>query len=100
MGEKPVDPITFNVYPDEKGSASVTLYEDDGMSPRYKQDGWRRTSISVAQIAGGYSATINTPEGRYDPGKRKFNFVIKSDKRTPNVATMVDDGGARRIKID
>ncbi|GEM_PF-4012488 len=34
------------------------------------------------------------------PVNEKFNFVIKSDKRTPNVATMVDDSGARRIKID
>ena len=25
VGEKPVDPITFNIYPDERGSASTTL---------------------------------------------------------------------------
>src|SRR4030095_12237937 len=29
VGEKPFDPITFSIYPDDKGSASTSLYEDD-----------------------------------------------------------------------
>src|ERR1044071_8625529 len=28
VGEKPVDEITFNIYPDDTGAASTTLYED------------------------------------------------------------------------
>jgi len=32
VGEKPFDPITFAIYPDERGSAATTLYEDDGLS--------------------------------------------------------------------
>jgi alpha-glucosidase (family GH31 glycosyl hydrolase) len=30
VGEKPWDLLTFNIYPDEKGLAATTLYEDDG----------------------------------------------------------------------
>jgi alpha-glucosidase len=100
VGEKPLDPITFNVYPDEKGSASVTLYEDDGISPGYKQGGFRRTSVKVAARAGGYSVTIDKPDGRYDPGTRKLNFVIKSTARTYKLATITDDGSAHKLKIN
>ena len=35
--EKPVDQVTFEIYPNDKRDASFTLYEDDGTSPSYKQ---------------------------------------------------------------
>jgi alpha-glucosidase (family GH31 glycosyl hydrolase) len=54
VGEKPFDPITLNIYPDEKGSASVTLYEDDGISPAYKQQAFRRTTMRVESSGGGF----------------------------------------------
>jgi alpha-glucosidase len=100
VGEKPFDPITFNIYPDEKGSASVTLYEDDGISPAYKQDGWRRTTVNAESSAGGYNVTINKPEGRYDPRTRKLNFVIKSTSRSYKTATITDDSSARTVRIN
>jgi len=100
VGEKPLDPITFNIYPDQKGSASVSLYEDDGISPAYKQEGFRRTTINVASSAGGFTVTLNAPEGRYDPGKRTLDFVIKSTGRTYKVATITDDGSPRKLKIN
>src|SRR5258705_7316171 len=52
--EKPQDPITFNIYPDDQGSASMTLYEDDGVSPAYKQAGFRRTSVTVKRVGPSY----------------------------------------------
>ncbi len=99
IGQKPVDPITFNVYPDENGSAAVTLYEDDGTSPAYRQDGYRRTTINVGRLAGGYTATINPPQGRYDSGTRKLSFVVKSDSRTSRIVTITDDGRGGKFKI-
>lgn len=100
VGEKTFDPITFNIYPDEKGSASVTLYEDDGISPAYKQDGWRRTTVNVESSAGGFVVTLDTPKGRYDPGRRTLNFAIKSAGRADKVATISDDGTARKVRIN
>src|SRR5690349_13329002 len=46
VGEKPVDPITFNIYPDNAGTASTTLYEDDGLTPTYKDGNFLRTTIT------------------------------------------------------
>jgi alpha-glucosidase len=85
VGEKPFDPITFNIYPDEKGSASTTLYEDDGLTPSYKTGGYRRTKINVDSRAGAYVVHVGPPEGTYNPGTRKFSFVVKSASGSPKV---------------
>src|ERR1700730_14932080 len=98
-GVKSFDPITFGIYPDDKGSASTTLYEDDGLSPAYKDGAFRRTTVAVKTVAGGYIATMTAPEGRYNPGPRKLNFGINSEHATRRIVTVVDDGSARRIEI-
>ena len=73
VGEKPVDPITFNIYPDAAGNASTTLYEDDGLSPAYKNGAFRRTTVTFRR---GVFST-GAVEGTYNPGPRKFKFVVK-----------------------
>jgi len=100
VGEKPMDPITFNIYPDEKGSASVTLYEDDGVTPEYKQAGFRRTTVSAKQVGLGYLVTTSAPLGRYQPPNRKLGFVVKSPGRAQRVVTIPDDGSAQTIRIN
>ncbi|HEV8141039.1 MAG TPA: glycoside hydrolase family 31 protein [Pyrinomonadaceae bacterium] len=88
VGEKPFDPITFSIYPDENGSAAGTLYEDDGASPAYERGVFRRTMISVTRRAGRYVADVGVPEGNYNPPERKFRFVVKA---TPAVRVTVVD---------
>jgi alpha-glucosidase len=99
VGEKPVDPITFNIYPDNNGLASTTLYEDDGISPAYKQGQFRRTSINVTRSPGGYTVDVGSPTGSYNPGRRKFGFLIKSEARLPRLITIPDDGAARKVPV-
>jgi alpha-glucosidase (family GH31 glycosyl hydrolase) len=99
VGEKPADPITFNIYPDDKGAASATLYEDDGVSPAYKQGGFRRTSINVSRVAGVYSVSLGAPAGSYNPGPRKFSFVIKGATPVRPATTIPDTGTARTVTI-
>lgn len=77
VGEKYVDPITFNIYLDDTGAASTTLYEDDGLTPAYKNGNFRRTSI----IFRGGEGSTGAVEGTYNPGSRKFNFVVKAGPR-------------------
>src|SRR5215216_2063199 len=99
IGEKPVDPITFNIYPDDRGLASARLYEDDGLSPAYKTGVFRRTALSARRGPGGFVVSVAAPEGTYSPGPRKFSFVMKSDERTFKVVTVADDGKAREVQI-
>jgi len=100
VGEKPIDPLTFNIYPDDKGAASLTLYEDDGISPAYKQDGFRRTTISARRIGALYDVTVAAPAGKYQPGTRRFAFIMKSGLRVGRAVTVADDGSPRTIRVN
>jgi alpha-glucosidase (family GH31 glycosyl hydrolase) len=95
-----MDPMTFNIYPDDKGSASATLYEDDGVSPAYKQAGFRRTNISVKRAGLGYMVSTGAPQGSYNPGTRKFTFVVQSTGRTLRKVTTDDSGAAQTIRLN
>jgi alpha-glucosidase len=76
--EKTADPITFMIYPNQKGQAETTLYEDDGVSPAYKQGVFRRTSVSVSRSGNGFQIEVGAPQGKHDPKPRSFVFVVKS----------------------
>ena len=99
VGEKPVDPITFMIYPDDRGLARGSLYEDDGLSPAYKSGAFRRTALSVRRGPGGFMVSVAAPEGGYNPGPRKFSFVVKSDKGTFRAVTIADDSKARQLQL-
>ena len=88
IGEKPVDQITFNIYPDESGAASATLYEDDGISPAYKTGAFRRTTFSVRRGPRGLVVSVGAAEGTYDPGPRKFNFAVKPSGQVGSVVQL------------
>ena len=98
VGEKPFDPIIFAIYPDERGSAATALYEDDGLSPAYEHGAFRRTSVSMRRTTNGYVMKVSAPAGSYNPGARKFTFVIKP-VASLSAVTMVDDGTARNFII-
>jgi alpha-glucosidase len=97
-GEKPVDPITFAIYPDEKGSASANLYEDDGLTPGYQRGVFRRTTVDVKRSGSGYAAKIEVPVAQYNPGARKFFFVVKSGITKREVA-ITATGRAQTIML-
>ena len=77
VGEKPVDPITFHIYPDDAGKASTTLYEDDGLTPAYKMGAFRRTAVTFDRS----QVRDDVVEGTYNPGPRKFAVVIHVERR-------------------
>src|SRR5262249_25156560 len=77
VAEKPMDAITFAVYPDQYRSASGTLYEDDGLSPAFRRGVLRRTSVTMKEVGAANTVNISAPTGSYNPGARNFRFVIK-----------------------
>ena len=78
VGEKPADPMTFMIYPDENGQAATALYEDDGVSPAYRQGVFRRTPVSVSRSGNGFQIEVGAREGSYNPKPRNLIFIVKS----------------------
>jgi len=99
VGEKPSDPITFNIYPDDAGAASAKLYEDDGLSPSYKTGAFRRTGLTARCGPQGLTVSIAAPDGSYNPGPRKLSFIVKSDQQNPLIRTVTDTGRAQLVQF-
>jgi alpha-glucosidase len=90
VGEKAWDPLCFEVYPDAAGAAAGSLYEDDGVSPAYRDGGFRRTAVSCGRSAeGGVQLRLDAPAGRYAPGTRQFEFTVHG---TAGIAAVTIDG--------
>src|SRR5256714_1188650 len=79
VGERAVDQITFEIYTDDGGHASTTLYEDDGTSPAYMRGAFRRTSFDVARQGSAFHVKLNTPQGNYQPSPRNFLFRLRTN---------------------
>lgn len=77
VGEKPAAPH-FVIYPDDQGKAQVSLYEDDGVSPAYKQGAFRRTAVQATQSAQGVNITIDAPQGRFETPARIVSFSVST----------------------
>ncbi|HBB87724.1 MAG TPA: alpha-glucosidase [Blastocatellia bacterium] len=124
VGEKPPD-RSFSIYPDHAGRAETTLYEDDGLTPAYRQGVFRRTKIQFVSNRKGIQIHLNAPEGTYRPEARNLSFLMptelsvkkilldgKSLARARNDGTMwtrnrttlliriPDDGKAHNIEIE
>ncbi len=98
VGQKPFDPLTFEIYPDADGSASTTIYEDDGQSPAYKSGAYRRATIKAERSGPGYVVTVSAAEGSYALATRKINFTLRDRQRQP-VVTINDSGKPQRVVI-
>ncbi|HTS64885.1 MAG TPA: glycoside hydrolase family 31 protein [Candidatus Acidoferrales bacterium] len=91
VGEKPSDPLRFEVYPDSQGEAFATLYEDDGLTESYRQGQFRRTTVTLRRGV----IELSAPQGSFDPGRRTMVFSIRraAEVRIP------DDGRPHRIPV-
>ena len=77
VGEHAWDPVRFDIFPDDQGGAAGTLYEDDGVSPAYRQGAFRRTAVNCSRGAdGGWRVVLPAPAGHYEPGPRHLELAV------------------------
>ena len=111
-GEKPGDPLRFEIYPDAGGEASTLLYEDDGLTEAYLQGSFRQTSLSYRHTAAGDRIDIGASKGTFHPAPRDLLFTVRpasstvrkvsiDGKRQASAATVhiADDGRSHRIEL-
>ena len=63
--EKPVYPLTFEIFPAQEGAqAAFTLYEDEGEDLGYQRHEFVKTPIICSTLANGYELTVSAREGK------------------------------------
>ncbi|MHB2015999.1 MAG: glycoside hydrolase family 31 protein, partial [Candidatus Xenobia bacterium] len=88
VGEKPVDPLGWRIYPDAEGHAEGELYEDDGVSPGGP---YRRTRLTFHRRR----IDIKVLHDGWSPGPRTWEFITPGyEGRVP------DEGGDLNVEID
>lgn len=95
VDEKSADPLNFEIYPDAQGKAEGSLYEDDGVSPAYRNGAERRTTLSYQSSR----VTLSAPAGSYQPGPRTMVFSVHAGSREAKPAQLADDGKAHTISV-
>lgn len=71
-GEKPWDPLRFDVWPDAGGEARGELYEDDGRTTAHRDGAFRRTQLSFTA-----NRLTLAPEGAFAPPAREFEVAFR-----------------------
>lgn len=86
--EKPLDPLTLNIYP--FGNSSFTLYEDDGKTMDYKSGVFAQTCITVNQSKNIINISIGKNIGSYEIENRGYKLIINCIDKLP-VSVKIDD---------
>jgi alpha-glucosidase len=95
VGEKPTDPLTFEIYPDSMGKAQVTFYEDDGVSPAYRNGVERRIAVTYQ----GGTIDVGAATGSYQPEVRNLIFTVHPPLPNGRPVRFADDGRRRHIEL-
>jgi len=95
VGEKATDPLTFEIYPDAQGNARTSLYEDDGVSPAYRNGVERRTTVTYRSS----EIDVSAPTGSYQPGARNVVFTVHSAGGAGKPVRFADDGRPHHMPI-
>src|SRR5690606_758635 len=71
--KKPWGKLTFEVFPSEDGVFS--LYEDDGLSEDYKENGYSITKVN-SSTDDGISLNLGKAEGEFKAPAREYAFKV------------------------
>jgi hypothetical protein len=91
-GQKPLDPVTLDVYP--SGHSRFQLYEDDGDTQNYRTGAFARTLIEseappVPDAPGDkITLTVHPATGHYDgmPTSRRFVIEVHAPRKPASVS--------------
>lgn len=92
LGDKPFDPLTFDIYPDLSGAESTfTVYEDDGSTRAYQEGEFSTQQISVTAVdsvnEGRMMIDLGAVEGDFEGllENRSYEFIVHTQAKPKTV---------------
>jgi len=85
--EKPLDPLTLEIYGGDAGH--FVLYEDDGLTMAYREGMWATTKFIYKEGDGEVVLTVGERQGRYRPAPRRIVVRFHGWSTTPT-SVMLD----------
>jgi len=85
FGEKPVDPVTLDIYP--SGNSSFKLYEDDGLSLKYQNDEFAQTEIKCSETSKSVVVDILPTAGKLKVADRNYTLLVHLDKKPESLTS-------------
>jgi alpha-glucosidase len=111
VGEKPVAPLQFEIYPDARGEAATALYEDDGLTETYRQGNFRQITLSYRHTPTVDRIDLSAPRGQFRVTPRDLLLTVRPAATVRKVAIdgkpqgtaatvrIADDGRSHRIEL-
>jgi alpha-glucosidase len=83
-GESPVNPLTLCIYPPASSLQTAReLYEDDGISFRYRKGEFQRRQVRLERTSRSIVISLPPPEGSFQPADRAIVLRIASPSGKP-----------------
>jgi alpha-glucosidase (family GH31 glycosyl hydrolase) len=77
VGERPVDPLTLEIYRGpEQLDCRLTLYEDDGETTQYRTGAYMQTSFQLAAQADGFTLGIGKAQGQFSQQASERGYIV------------------------
>jgi alpha-glucosidase (family GH31 glycosyl hydrolase) len=77
IGEKPLDPLTLDIYPSVL--SLYTLYEDDGLTLDYQRGTFAKTNVTVDARTSRMEIQVEPPAGPFGVAPRRYEFRVHMD---------------------
>ena len=85
-GQAPINPLTFEVYPD--GRSSREYYEDDGSTFAYRQGDYLKEQLTADAQANALTLSVSARQGSYKPSARAMEFEVHHQTNRPRSVSL------------
>ncbi|HEV2425348.1 MAG TPA: TIM-barrel domain-containing protein, partial [Terriglobia bacterium] len=106
-GEAPIDPLTFEIYPDwpdasdgKAAPSSREYYEDDGISFDFEHGASLTQKITETPSRDAIDIRLTAREGSYTPPSRSLVFKVHAERATPTSVTAGGQSLQQAFSID
>lgn len=93
--ERPTDPLTIHCYMRVQGTASYTLYEDDGETQAYREGKFAETLITCQTDETGTILGIEEHFEQYRPQREEYRIVVHFNKKSIHTFRKAGQGKIR-----